>query len=255
MHSISLADEISIDFADESIYSIRWADGRGIDWAVENDLAVRAHAAVEQHVGRSLPIQLRVTKHIPAGGGLGGGSSDAATTILMINELFGLELTQKSMVGICRSLGSDVSFFLDPDSYSDGHPPPPALVSGDGSTVERTGRREMVVTLIVPPFGCSTGEVYRAFDRMPAGRFDPGEVRKITGELLRDGAEILNDLGESAMMVSPELGKIYQMLEAGLDHGVNVSGSGSTLFVFGKLDVGEIGQIVPGCTVLESSLV
>ena len=80
--AIDLHDTVSVralhDDAAPSQYAIAWDDGADTEWPSADDLAVKAHRAIERLIRRPIPIQLTVTKRIPAGGGLGGGSSDAA---------------------------------------------------------------------------------------------------------------------------------------------------------------------------------
>ena len=92
MVTISLCDDLLVTRLDEgrlSRYAILWHPDAlrplEIDWPVPRDLAVRAHLALEQHVGRPLPVQLKLDKRIPVGGGLGGGSSDAAAIEIQLN--------------------------------------------------------------------------------------------------------------------------------------------------------------------------
>ncbi|MGI9012739.1 MAG: hypothetical protein ACR2GY_00650, partial [Phycisphaerales bacterium] len=100
-----------------SRYAIHFHDDAGftqeVDWPIEHDLAVQAHLALEDRVQQRLPIHLHLAKRIPAGAGLGGGSADAAATLLAINTLFDLVLEMDDLAPIAARLGSDVPFFLE----------------------------------------------------------------------------------------------------------------------------------------------
>jgi len=250
MHSIDLSDTIEIDRLPESqetapfsSYSIFWDDGRSVDWEIEDDLAVRAHQLMERDAGRLLPVELRVCKSIPAGGGLGGGSADAAAVLVGLNVLFRLGLSLDRLMLLGSLLGSDVPFFIDP-GYSAARS---ALVSGLGDQVERLGDlgidldiANQPITLVLPAFGCHTGEVYRAFDDLEPGEHDPEIQRSrvlemIHADLVRESA-LVNELAAASVVVEPQLGLIQRQLSQQLNTPVHVSGSGSTLVLIGRFD-------------------
>ena len=274
MHSIDLSDTIEIDRLPESqetsnsfsgsSYSIIWDDGRSVDWAIEDDLAVRAHQLMEREVGRLLPVALRVCKSIPAGGGLGGGSSDAGAVLVGLNALFELGLSLDRLVLLGSLLGSDVPFFIDP-GYSAARS---ALVSGLGDQVERLvdlgidpDMANQPITLVLPPFGCHTGEVYRAFDDLEPGEHDPEIQRSrvlemIHADLVRDSA-LVNELAAASVVVEPGLGLIQSQLSQRLNTPVHVSGSGSTLVLIGRfddLDTQIVGETSRQCSVIHTRL-
>ncbi len=78
----------------------------------QQDLCVRAAQALRAHTGCRLGVDIELTKRIPIGGGLGGGSSDAATTLLALNRLWGLDLPRTELVAIGLALGADVPVFI-----------------------------------------------------------------------------------------------------------------------------------------------
>ena len=211
----------------------------GVDWPVESDLAVRAHAALERRIGASLPAAIEVQKRIPAGGGLGGGSSDAAAVLLALDEAFELGLRDDELAEVGAGLGSDVPYFVDRGgghANVDAAAPRPAVVEGFGERIERTKRVSGGVVLIVPGFGCPTGPVYRAFDSAGSAVLDAPRVRRAVREAeLRgvvDSELLFNDLSSGAIAVAPELGALIEMVsEAAGGRRVHVTGSGSTLFV------------------------
>lgn len=85
----------------------------GADFQVEPDknLCVKAYKLLEQKF-KIAPVYMSLKKNIPSGAGIGGGSGDAATTLLMLNELFQLSLSKEQLIGFASQLGSDVPFFI-----------------------------------------------------------------------------------------------------------------------------------------------
>jgi len=259
MHAINLFDEIEIDrLGDgaEPVYELGWKSGdepdsalSEVEWTIEDDLAVRAHRALEASIGRSLPVRLRVSKRIPAGGGLGGGSSDAASVLVGLNQVFDLGLSRVQLVALGLGLGSDVPFFIDPDRAI----PRPAIVEGIGGAITRLDQHHdgLEITLFIPRFGCETGQVYQTFDELVGAmhRLDEGRVRRCGDLKVLDNDALFNDLASPAEVVEPRLGVLRHGLEAELGRPIHVSGSGSTLFVVGSFDsmdrrgVEKLGEI------------
>src|SRR5690606_37624862 len=137
-----------------------------IDWPLTADLAYRAHRAVEQATGRTLPVAVTLRKRIPAGAGLGGGSADAAGMIVALDRLFDLDLSPPTRQQLAAALGSDVVFALEAL-----HGQASCLVAGVGDTLTPLPQEKPLhVALALPNFGCATGPVYRAFDALPADR-------------------------------------------------------------------------------------
>ena len=242
MHAIELADDVLIEPLAESsdavsTWSARWAPDAirpgVIDWPPERDLAWRALRAVEAHVGRPLPTRLVLTKRIPTGAGLGGGSADAGTTLLAVNQAWGLGLGVDVLQTLGATLGSDVPFFVDtPGTGSDA--PGPAVVGGFGEAIERTPRAAAELVLMVPAFGCATGSVYRAFDEsVKSGHSGTLEAERIEALARRgtvDSAALWNDLAEPACAVQPELTSLRMRAREVLGEEVHITGSGSAMF-------------------------
>lgn len=78
----------------------------------EQDLAVRAAVALQRHTGTSLGADIEVLKHIPVGGGLGGGSTDAATVLLGLNQIWQTRVSQEALGRLGLGLGADVPVFI-----------------------------------------------------------------------------------------------------------------------------------------------
>jgi 4-diphosphocytidyl-2-C-methyl-D-erythritol kinase len=247
--AIELADDVVLSgpaIAGMSDYAIEWAPDAprrsSIDWPIEKDLAVRAHRALEVVVERALPITMTVRKRIPVGGGLGGGSSDAAAALIGINAFFDLGLGAADLRAIGQTLGSDVAFFLDERRVASACGPRAALVTGFGETIERLELAPGVhgssasVILVMPPVGCPTGAVYQAFDRSSPRALQDEAVRALaegwrsTGVIAESG--LFNDLTMPACVVTPEMWAMRERVArlAGPAR-VHVTGSGSTMFV------------------------
>jgi len=114
---IDLADLLDFERRDDGAI-VREGDLVG---DLENDLVVRAARELQRHSGTSLGATISVTKRIPAGSGLGGGSSDAATTLIALNRLWSLHLPRSELSAIGLPLGADVPFFLHgQDAFAEG---------------------------------------------------------------------------------------------------------------------------------------
>jgi 4-diphosphocytidyl-2-C-methyl-D-erythritol kinase len=149
-----------IDLCDRIGIRVR-ADGR-IERSVgpgavsaEDDLTVKAARALKGSTGTPLGASLSVAKRIPAGGGLGGGSSDAATVLLALNELWGCGLSLEELARIGLSLGADVPVFVRGSS---------AWAEGVGERLEPVELPEAWYLVIYPGVGVSTREVFQSHE-------------------------------------------------------------------------------------------
>ena len=211
MVSLDLADELEIEPAEKSSIEVsgRFADGVPTDGS---NLCLRALALA----GRTANIRLR--KAIPHGGGLGGGSADAAAVL----RWAGFD----DPIGASR-LGADIPFCLFGGR---------ARVTGIGEIVEPLPTQRLDVTLVIPPLSSSTPAVYAAWDALggPTG----------------DGR---NDLETAAIAVTPELAGWRDAIRERCGAAPVLAGSGATWFVEGRHGDALAGLTDEGARVLETS--
>jgi 4-diphosphocytidyl-2-C-methyl-D-erythritol kinase len=117
----------------------------------EQDLTVRAAHALQEATGCRLGVDIRVEKRLPLGGGLGGGSSDAATTLVALNRLWGLGLTRDDLARLGLSLGADVPVFVRGQA---------AWGEGVGEELTPVELPEPWYLVLVPPCQVPTGAVF-----------------------------------------------------------------------------------------------
>jgi 4-diphosphocytidyl-2-C-methyl-D-erythritol kinase len=186
-----------------------------------------------------LRVSIHLQKRIPAGGGLGGGSSDAATTLLGLSRLWVSSVGEadegaedaRGFRELAAKLGSDVAFFLfGPSSICSGRG---EVVRPIGAPVEQTGAKW--VTLVLPPIAMPTPDVYRRFDAMNLGREQDVEQEPVWNEWVTLGscsllAKLVNDLETPAFALRPDLGDLRAAIEQTVGRIVRMSGSGSSLF-------------------------
>ena len=188
------------------------------------NLAGEALAALRARGWARPPVRVEIEKRIPVGGGLGGGSADAAAVLrLARDEVDGL-------IRLAAGLGADVPSQLDPEF---------ALVGGAGEVVEPLPPPGEFAVVLVPGDRLRTAEVYAEADRLGLGR-DADEIRAV-GERLREAAAVstspldyadllVNDLGEAALSLRPQIsGDLEALAEAGAVKAL-VTGSGPTAF-------------------------
>jgi 4-diphosphocytidyl-2-C-methyl-D-erythritol kinase len=231
MVTVDLCDELLVTRLGEdrlSRYAVLWhAEAQrtsDIDWSMTRDLAVRAHLALEQRTDRRLPVQMKLEKRIPVGGGLGGGSSDAAAMLRATNELFGLGLSADDLREVAGGLGSDVPFFVSGGS---------AIVEGFGERIEpHDAIRPLHAVLVFPEASCPTGHVYDMYDQIGPRPLRPDDVRALVaspGPLRTD--DVFNDLADAAVQLTPALQEPAGALSRLAECPARVAGSGSSLFV------------------------
>jgi 4-diphosphocytidyl-2-C-methyl-D-erythritol kinase len=186
-----------------------------------SNLVVKAVRAFETATGLTCGFHLHLEKHVPHGAGLGGGSSDAATTLLGLNQLHNSPLTAKILSQLAGGLGSDIPFFLTPG---------PSWCTGRGEIVEAAEAiPSLPVLLLKPSFAVSTQDAY---GRFATGKAIPG-ISYADQQV--DAVCLRNDLERPVFAKHRFLAELKQWL---LDHpataGAMMSGSGSTVFAILK---------------------
>jgi 4-diphosphocytidyl-2-C-methyl-D-erythritol kinase len=224
--TLALADTLELEsLAGGSLELLVEGAGPDVTAGPEN-LVHRAAVALREHVGQpELGARIRLQKQIPSGGGLGGGSSNAAAALRGLDALWGLELPPTDLHALAAGLGSDVAFFLE-GGLQRGR--------GRGELLEPLGPCPTLhLVLVLPDFGCPTPRVYSAL-----APFLPSQPRTAdalvaalaSGDLERIAAELFNRLEQPARAEFPQLVDLDRSLRA--REGVLttlLSGSGSTL--------------------------
>ena len=192
----------------------------------EDNLAVRAARLMQRVSGRKEGIAITLEKRIPVGGGLGGGSADAAAVLNGLNEMWGLGVPKPELAILGAEIGSDV----------------PALVLGGPVLMEGRGEQVSPFTIHPSPFHlvlanpgvfCPTAEIFKAFSDPLPNR--PEILYNIRLAMQAgDGAAVAralqNDLEATATRLHPEIGAARRRLEEAGCLGVSMSGSGATVF-------------------------
>lgn len=218
---IDLADEVTVELADEGVSLTVHGPDVG---PMRDNLAVRAAEAFRSAAGRPSGVHIVLGKRIPAGAGLGGGSSDAAAVLRCLQAFTGA-LHADALAGIAAALGSDVPFFL----------------GGSGLAIG-TGRGEVLrglpplpaahVVVALPPVHVPTAAAYRALGARRATR--PGEPSCLSLAGVSDWSAVRalahNDFEEVVVAMHPEIGRSLAALRSVGAELALLSGSGSASF-------------------------
>jgi len=208
----------------------RAAAGEDLDAAANRDSSAGLAARVVggEATARVRPVSARLEKQIPLGAGLGGGSSDAARTLIALNRLWGLNWPGEKLAPLAAALGSDVPFFLFG---------PSSICTGRGEVVRPVSQPRVArwCVLMLPEIHMPTAAVYKRFDELGLDFDDEIEHEpdwinwsaKKSKDLL---SGLVNDLERPAFEIKPELGKLRADVELRLGRTVRMSGSGSSLF-------------------------
>jgi len=194
--------------------------------ADDRNLVLRAARLLRDFTGCRSGVRMELLKRIPMEAGLGGGSSDAAATLVGLNRFWKLGLSSAELHPLAARLGSDVNFFLDS--------PIAAVCTGRGEQVAPIPvGQQLHFVLVKPPFGLSTADVFRRLaEQSCSGSGSTAEVRQAlsAGRIDRLGARISNDLTEAAASLSAKLNQILSELAAEPVWGRGMSGTGSSCF-------------------------
>ena len=217
MVPLDLADEIAVETVSAT------SNDSGIELVCsdptlptgDGNLAYRAAAVFQDRVGQQMPlVRIHLTKRVPHGAGLGGGSSDAATVLLALNELTHVHLPTAEIAAMAAGLGSDVPFFV----YRSA-----AICRGRGEIIEPTTFDPSVSLLLFKPeFPIPTPWAYQRWRdsrELPGVLYTPQTFPwgELVNDLERPVFEVLADL-KTWLLQQPEVA------------GALLSGSGSTLF-------------------------
>ncbi len=178
----------------------------------DDDLVVRAAKMLQNHTDTKLGATIHVDKIIPVGGGLGGGSSDAATTLVALNSLWETGLSRQELADVGLALGADVPVFI----YGRA-----AWAEGVGEILESVDPPEQCYLVVAPGVSVSTAEIFQAKELT---RNTP--KAKIAGFLPIGGR---NDCEPVVVARYPEVGEALQWLSRFGD--ARMTGTGSCLFV------------------------
>lgn len=247
---VSLSDSISVDLRLDGVISREWHGETVTDVTVDlqSDLVVRAAKLLQQHTQCRLGAHVSVTKRIPMGAGLGGGSSDAATTLLALNQLWRTGLGRDQLVSLGLKLGADVPFFLVGQS---------SFVQGIGEIMQPVDLPPASYLIFKPQIGVPTAQIFASPDLTRntesvkisdfSGRtFFVSSDTEQNGEQFGDSRALTafgkNDLERVVVQLYPEVSTAIQwVVNQGL--AVRMSGSGSCFFAeFDSPEAAELAR-------------
>jgi len=253
MARISLFDEILIERGGKNGLELRC---QGPHWVPEGreNLVYRAAEALVDTAAVDADVRITLTKNIPAGSGLGSGSSDAAATLIGLNEFLELGLDTETLARLAGRLGSDVTFFMCG---------PLAMCTGRGEKIAEIAEPyPFEALLILPDVNISTEKVYANYKHVPevydhlheqiAGYLSQGNMDAIAGLTA-------NMLAKTGYSLSPQLADLKGEIEALNIGPLCLSGSGSAMFCVisrrGRQQAREFQRIIREHTGCKSAIV
>ncbi len=195
--------------------------GITIDVPIQENIIYKSWKKIKDEFGIEKGIKVELEKNIPVGAGLGGGSSNAAQMLLIINELFHLNIHQDVLHRFARALGADVPFFLKNK---------PLIARGIGDEFEDIDFPfHYDVKIMVPPFGSNTKDAYNLLNLKECSTHK--DLKSILlGDRTAWKNHLVNDFEKPLFQKFPELQSIkYGFYEAGAFY-ASMTGSGSAVY-------------------------
>ncbi|MGD0552255.1 MAG: 4-(cytidine 5'-diphospho)-2-C-methyl-D-erythritol kinase [Sedimentisphaerales bacterium] len=202
----------------------------------EDNLVYKAAKLTLESGKQGTGVRVTLTKNIPAGTGLGSGSSDAAGTLMGINRFLKLGLSKKKLAGLASQLGSDIAFFLGG---------PVSFCTGRGEKVQKLPKSEFRVFLIVPNVSVSTKRVYENY-RHDSAKYEHFS-KEISVYISKKKIDLIsklcaNMLQESCFELNTKLRELKKEVERTGIRPLCLSGSGSSMYCI--IDKGNEEKIV-----------
>jgi 4-diphosphocytidyl-2-C-methyl-D-erythritol kinase len=220
----------AVSLADTICLSARGPDGAirikgAFDIPVGQNLIAKAVELFRSATGLTAGVEASVEKRIPAGGGLGGGSSDAAAALSGLQVLFDRRLPIEGLRAMAAALGSDVPFFLGTAA---------AVVEGRGEKVHAVPpRRDFAIVALIPPVAVDTGLAFQwlgaAHDPRPGGGMSREELIRMYAESPVSRWRFSNSFDEPVFARHPSIAALRDRLLQGGAVAARLTGSGSTV--------------------------
>jgi 4-diphosphocytidyl-2-C-methyl-D-erythritol kinase len=234
LQTISLHDTLTFHSTDDSRIAL-WCDDRSIP-SDERNLAWRAAAALQARCREKRGVRIRLDKRIPAQAGLGGGSTDAAVTLVALASLWQMEVNSSELSEMAEDIGADVPFFLFGGT---------ARATGIGQTVSPlTDASEEYLLVLKPAASIATSDAYAALNSPALTTSDSKIILSssraggFSGKL--NPKHLHNDFETAAFQLEPEIGRAKAALMKSGAQAALLAGSGSAVFgVFENKDAQE----------------
>lgn len=205
------------------------SSGKAIAGATDDNLCIKAYRLIKNDFPSLPPIQMHLHKNIPMGAGLGGGSSDGAFALQLINDTFQLNIPAAQLAAYALQLGSDCPFFLHRQ---------PCYATGRGEILESTelNLSDWNLVLVNPGIHVHTGKAFAILQRGKEPVLNTPDLRSIVLEHPANWkGKLINDFEAPVCDLHPEIAAIRDQFYAAGALYASMTGSGSTVFgIFNK---------------------
>ena len=230
VQEIALHDVIKIRKSEEN-GEITVGSDSGITPIGRENIAFRAASTFMKYVGLNCGLDIFIGKNIPVCAGLGGGSSDAASVLLGLRELFNIDVPDEILSKLSSQIGSDVPFFICGGT---------AVVGGRGEKITKTVTLPKIeLILIKPDFGISTKDAYLAWDEQDMPSSEESKALKLVSMLTNTETccleemlkgRLYNDFEQVIRGIYPKVSELKEEIRAAGAFEVQMAGSGPTVF-------------------------
>ena len=220
LQTIDFFDVLEFRSTEKSEILLR-GDDKTISWDSDN-LIFRTALLLKEQYDVTQGVEIHVTKNIPPGKGLGGGSSNAAVTLHVLNKSWRLGLEKKALMDLGKQLGADVPFFLEGGL---------CLGSGRGDDITPLSDiNPLFCLLILPSFSIQTAHIYSHFPSSLTSQNKDSKIIKFLEDEKREFGLLENRLEETVFRLYPQLKAIKRLLRGQGSELPLVSGTGSAVF-------------------------